>query len=138
MVDFREVRAAVKARLDNISGLRASTFWPPQINCPAAIVVPPEGDYHLSMGSPGVSNVKIDVIILAAPVWSTGYERAQDTLDQYLLEEGSFSIKENLELDFTLGGLVSSIIVHGWRDYGVMEVGETPYMGARLMCEVWT
>jgi hypothetical protein len=49
---------------------------------------------------------------------------AQEQLDAYIAPSGSSSIKALLEADPSLGDVVHSVAVSGWRDYGILQVGE--------------
>jgi hypothetical protein len=59
---------------------------------------------------------------------------AQNNLDQYLV--GATSIKTAVEGDRTLGGKADTCRVTELREYGVIPVGDTLYLGAHFAVEV--
>lgn len=64
---------------------------------------------------------------------------AQDVLDDYLEPDGPKSVKEALEVDRTLGGLVDSLQVtatSGYRRY-LRTDGSSPVLGAQWTVKVW-
>lgn len=131
-----QIRSGLAARLNTISGVRASASWPDTLNLPAAIVKPTSGQYHQAMGSPGYSQITFEIVFLAAST-QLGLKRGQEALDPYLDASGSQSLKAALEGDLTLGGFAQTLIVTGWSNYGSFAVGEIEYIGAQLTVEVW-
>ena len=68
-----------------------------------------------------------------------GMARGQETIDGYLAAAGSQSIAAALRGDRTLGGIVSTLDVSGWRDYGVLDLGVSiEYVGAVFDVQVWS
>lgn len=131
-----QVRSGLKTRIETISGMggRAHATWPTQINPPAAIIAPQDGDYHTSMGSPGHQEMRFEVLLLVQKGTLKG---AQDRLDEYVDPSGSRSLKAAIEGDTTLGGVASAAIVTRWRDYGDLDVGGMPYGGVVFEVTVW-
>lgn len=131
------VRDRIKDKLSDIDGLRAYDVWPDLPNLPAAIVSGQRAEYHHSMGTVGHTLFVFEIVILAASA-QAGFARGQDALDPYLDDQGEQSIKAAVEVDPTLGGITSAVVITEWRDYGVMEVGGQEYVGARLELEVYS
>lgn len=134
-----QIRKGLQTRLKAISGLQAHAFWPDTVNTPAAVVKPMSGQYHQAMGDPGFQMVSFE-ITLAIAATAKGLERGQIALDPYLDAEGTRSIKAAIEGDLTLGGLVSTLIVSGWDNYGAMAIGKVAdieYLGAQIQVTVW-
>ncbi len=142
MATIAQIRDGLQARMATIAGLHAYDVWPDNVEPPAAIVVPKKGDYHQAMGNPGHTHQEYEIILLAAPV-QRGYIRGQDKIDPYLDDAGSSSIKAAIEADKTLGGIVTTTKVVGWRDYGSLSInnetiaGGLEYWGAKLDVEVY-
>ncbi len=142
MATIAAIRDGLKDRIATIDGLHGYDVWPDNVEPPAAIVVPKRGMYHQAMGNPGHTNLEFEVILLAAAV-QRGYVRGQNAVDPYLDDAGSSSIKGAIEGDPTLGGIVTTTKVTGWRDYGSLSVnnetivGGLEYWGAKLDVEVY-
>lgn len=135
MPTVTQIRSGLAARLATIAGLKASSVWPDSLNLPAAIVRPQTGLYHQAMGDPGYQQLTYEIVLLVAPL-QNGLAVGQSTIDPYLDASGTKSIKAAIEGDVTLGGLVSTLIVTGWRDYGTLmaasKVADIEYFGAIL------
>jgi hypothetical protein len=134
MPSFSTARAAVKARLDNITGLNAYATAPGTPNLPAAIVLPgsPPIVYDEVM-SRGADRYNFDVLVL---VNASATQLAQDKLDAYLAGTGDTSIKTVIEADERLGGEADWTRVVAVTQYGDVEYGGNQYLGARLAVEV--
>jgi hypothetical protein len=136
-----DVRRALADALGTISGLRAYAHWPDNIESPAAIVLPIEGEYHQAMGMPGYSGQTYQIVLLAASI-QLGYVRGQEAIDRYLDVDTPESIKAAVERDKTLGGTVTTCHIEGWIEYGSVAVnnesqaGGVEYWGAKLTCSV--
>jgi hypothetical protein len=131
-----QVRAGLEFRLKGISGLQVYAVWPDSLMTPAAIVRPMSGQYHQAMGTPGFSELSLEITFLAAAS-QKGLENGQRLLDDYLDDTGPKSIKAAIEGDTTLGGIIQSLIVTGWTDYGSLAVAEIDYLGATLHLQAW-
>lgn len=135
MAELSAVRDGIKARLATISGLRAHDVWPDQINAPAALVRPIRDPYQLTLGN--AQTWTFEVVLIAHPA-QQGVARGQEVLDEYLADAGPQSIKAALRGDRTLNGIVSTLDVQGWRDYGVIDIGVgIEYVGAIIDLQVW-
>lgn len=125
------VRTALAELVDD-TGLRCDAYVPDKVNPPCAFVAGPSGDFDQTFD--GGVNLTFDVVVLV----SRGDTRTgQERLDAYLADSGAASIKARVEADSELDGEVSSVRVSGWRDYGGrFTVGDTEYIGARVLVEV--
>lgn len=130
-VNVGAIRTNLKTALVAISGLQVFDVWPDTVNVPAAIVKPVSGAYHQTRTS-GAGLVKLDfeVILLAAPT-QIGLANGQKLLDPYL-GTGSGSVQNAVEADQSVGGAASSVVCHGWKDYGSMVVNEIEYLGVKF------
>jgi hypothetical protein len=135
-MDYSDIRDRLKTRLVTISGLRVYATVPDKPEMPAAIIRPLRLDYQQSMGGAlGANRVPFEIILLT-PL-SASNERSQATLDAYLDNSGTYSLKAAIEGDKTLGGTVHTLHVSGWRDYGPIEWVGITYLGVRVDVEVW-
>jgi len=128
------IRRAIAEALEAVSGLRIYQTAPESVNeLPAAYILPRIGTYDFTMG--GASMVhQFEVIVLVSKGGSLA--EAQETLDKYLDPTGTDSIKEAIE-DADLGTDADTIRVDGYRDYGGLEYGGTPYIGCKFDISVW-
>ncbi len=135
-MNLTAIRQGIQTNLKTINGLRCYDVWPDQLNCPAAIVRPVQGDFHQTAGDD--PRILFEVTMLVAPI-EQGFVRGQNKLDAYLGESGADSVKAAIEADSTLNGTVEDVIVRRWRDYGPMEVaGIGEYIGVKFDLEVVT
>ena len=65
-------------------------------------------------------------------------ELSQDSLDEFLAGSGSSSIKQAIEGDSTLGGVVSSARVVEASNYGVYTINSIDYLGVEFNVEIIT
>ena len=61
---------------------------------------------------------------------------AQETLDGFIASSGANSVKQAIESDVTLSGVVSSVRVTEARDYGSYTMNNTDLIGVDFMVEV--
>lgn len=135
MAELAAVRDGLKARLATITGLRAHSTWPDQVNVPAAVVRPVSDPYQQTLSN--VQSWRFEVILITYPA-QDGVAKGQTLLDPYLAAAGAQSIRAALRGDRTLGGIVSTLDVEGWRDYGVLDIGiGIEYIGATVDVQVW-
>lgn len=131
-----QIRNGLAMSLKAIPGLRVEAVWPDTLNTPAALVRPMNGRFHEAMGSPGFSYLTFEIVILAAAT-AKGLKNGQELLDPYLEPSGPKSLKAAIERDITLGGVVTTLIVLGWQNYGSLAVADIEYLGAQLSVDVW-
>lgn len=134
-ISLTAVMDGLEARLATISGLRASSVVPDQINPPQAMVgVPPVPDYHGAM--------RMGLTRLEVPVWvfvSAALDRiGQRLLAEYASPSGTASIRQAIEQPDpdgrkTLGGVpgVQDVMVQSFRPLGREEFGLIGYFGGQ-------
>lgn len=128
------IRRALADSLLVIPGLQVSPVVLANPTPPCAQVTRGPLQYHQAMYD-GVSRPNFTVTCYVALVSDIG---AQQLLDRYLAPTGDLSVKQALEVDTTLGGLVQDLIVTG-------ATGEQPYareqggpvLGSDWAVEVW-
>lgn len=124
------VRAALMVNVAT-SGLRTYDKIPPVVLVPCAISEPLEFDFDYAMH--GSDSAWADVVVLVQRV----SERAgQDALDEYLDSTSSKNLKEAIESDQTLGGLVSALNVKSATP-GQYELAGTVYMAYRFRLQIY-
>lgn len=128
------VRDGIKANLQAIVGLRVFDVVEGAVPLPAAVVYPESIHFDSTMGRG--SDEMVFVVSLA--VSATVDRAAQDKLDSYLNGTGATSIKQAMDANTTLGGIVSFARVAGMRNYGEIQVGQTKMWGADFVIEVLT
>jgi hypothetical protein len=118
MTSLRDIRVGLAASLATLD-IRAHDTWPAVIVPPAAIVRPLSGSFHDTFDDDVVVRLELTLLLQLGDLRS-----AQEQLDAYIAPSGSSSIKALLEADPSLGDVVHSVAVSGWRDYGILQVGE--------------
>jgi len=128
-----QVRDALKTRLETISGLHVYAFPPGQVQVPAAVITPADGefiDYNDSV-STGMLSLTIALFVQRAQERSS-----TEAIDAYVARSGSSSIYATVEAGCTLGGIVDDCVVTAARNHGTFTYGETQYFGCEFSVEV--
>ncbi len=133
MADFSAIRDGIQTRIETITGLRAYSVWPDTVNAPAVLVKPLRWGYRRAIGN--VNQAAFELLVIVS--MGAGLARAQAALDAYLDDTGVTSIKAAIEGGKTLGGIVDTLVVDGWRDYDSYEINGVDYLGAKINLEVW-
>ena len=129
-----EVRNALKATLESISGLRVHAFPKGEISPPAAVIMPAEGaflSYRVTMDA----SHDLELTITVFTQWSTD-AGATEALDAYLADSGTKSIYAAVEADQTLGGVVDSCTVVSAQNHGKVTYGGPDYFAVEFAVEV--
>ena len=101
MATTQQIRAGIKARLDTISGLRAHTNPPDQIDGTSAVVFRRTTTFDSTLD--GESDDLTFAVTVFVP-WTT--DRAQEQLDPFTAGSGTSSVRVAINGDPTLGGVV--------------------------------
>ena len=135
MASLSSIRSGLSTRLATISGLSVYAFVPDSIEPPTALVgVMSSVDYDSTM-SRGSDSYEIPLYLYVSRVDA---ELSQDSLDEFLAGSGSSSIKQAIEGDSTLGGVVSSARVVEASNYGVYTINSIDYLGVEFSVEIIT
>jgi hypothetical protein len=135
MASLSSIRSGLSTRLATISGLSVYSFVPDSIEPPTAVVgVMSSVDYDSTM-SRGSDSYEIPLYLYVSRVDA---ELSQDSLDEFLAGSGSSSIKQAIEGDSTLGGVVSSARVVEASNYGVYTINSIDYLGVEFSVEIIT
>jgi hypothetical protein len=125
-----DIREALAVAMRVIPGMQCSPYLLSNPTPPCAQVSRGPVNYDQAMQG-GVHRPTFTVTAFVALVSDTG---AQKLLDRYLAADGDLSIKQALEADRTLGGLVQDLHVTG-------ASGEQPYardQGGPVLGSDWT
>jgi len=135
MASLSSIRSGLSTRLATISGMSVYSFVPDSIEPPTAVVgVMSSVDYDSTM-SRGSDSYEIPLYLYVSRVDA---ELSQDSLDEFLAGSGSSSIKQAIEGDSTLGGVVSSARVVEASNYGVYTINSIDYLGVEFSVEIIT
>lgn len=135
MASLSSIRSGLSTRLATISGMSVYSFVPDSIEPPTAVVgVMSSVDYDSTM-SRGSDLYEIPLYLYVSRVDA---ELSQDSLDEFLAGSGSKSIKQAIEGDSTLGGVVSSARVVEASNYGVYTINSIDYLGVEFNVEIIT
>lgn len=131
---IQQVMDGVRDRLLTITGLRADSFSPGQINPPHAIVdVPGIPNYHLTM-TKGLFQIDVTVTLLV----QVGDTRAaQQALVGYADPSGAGSVVAAIEAERTLGGTASDCVVDSYERLGDEQVAAIGYFGGQWRVRVY-
>lgn len=136
-MEIAEIRAALAAACATVvvppddRALDARPYVPDSVIPPCAYPAESSGTYDDTLDGTGAAVVTMRVLT------SRGESAAgQAALDALLASSGPSSIKAAIEVDPTLGGACSSVVVDGWDGYQLYDVGGTEYYGAELQIGV--
>lgn len=126
MADYAAIADGLQARLATISGLRAYSEWPDQLNVPAGIVLP--GEPFLEDATfDGNYDATYDLLLLVNK--ASGDVRGTRALYAYMASTGTLSVRAALDGDTTLGGAAHDLIHMQVFGYGEYTHGTVPYLG---------
>jgi len=131
MASITDIRGGIATNLQRISGLRVSSFAPDLVNPPVAIVEPDSTPVKFDIAmNRGLDEFRFTVTVIT----NRADERSgQNKLDAYCAGSGSFSVKQAIEYDRTLGGVVNDCRVTEISSYGSISVNEIQYVAAEFL-----
>lgn len=132
MTTLGEIRDGIAANLATISGLRASSFAPDQINPPIAVVMPDKIRYDSAFGR-GMDSYEFTILVF---VGRQDERSAQSRLDDYCNPTGALSIKTAIESDKTLAAAAMDTRVVEMTGITPVIVGDTTYLTASFSVAV--
>lgn len=128
-----DIRAGLATAIATIDGLSAEPYARDNVDPPMAMVGGPDNaEFDKTFGR-GHDDYEFGVIVFSSRVDD---EAGQEQLDAYLDPFGPSSIKQAIEADPTLGGVVEDLRVERTQEYGAHEVGRVVYFGAVLVVKV--
>jgi hypothetical protein len=137
-----EVRTAIASTLQAaLPELQVSPYILSNPTPPCAYLFPGEVDYDVAPGGATMNARGGDTwnFVLRAWVGEVGDIGAQQYLDALLEPNGDTSIKDIVETDYTLGGLVynvTALTCSGYRQYQP-TAGSAPVMGAEWTLQIF-
>lgn len=126
MSSVAAIAEGLKVRLATISGVRAYSYQPEQLNPPFAYPVLNTVSYHQTMGM-GNAVTQFDwTVYVVAGRW---VDRTAFTyLDGFLSPTGATSIRAALEGDLTLGGACQNLVVASSANINALEQDDAEYL----------
>ena len=132
-VTISQVSDGLAARLATISGLRTASVIPDQPNPPVAVVQINNVSYDTAFKG-GLTTYSFVVSVIVGRVTE---RQAQDRLDLYSSTSGSASVKEAIEGDRSLGGIVADTRVTEMTGINAVLLGEATYLAANFAVTVY-
>lgn len=134
MGKIKDIRAGLATAIDTISGLQGEAYVRDNPDVPVAQVSGPDnGEYDQTFGR-GHDDWEFGVILL---VQRTSDEEGQELLDSYLDPFGPSSVKQAIEADPTLGGVVEDLRVVRTQEYGAVEMSNGAiHLGAVMVVKI--
>lgn len=129
-----EIYSALATRLDTISGLTVYDYQPDTVMAtPMAFPSLNTIEYHRAMGG-GLQTYSFTITVI---VGRMDDKTAQTALHNYSSWSGSASIRETLESDKTLGGVVETLIVQSSANVNAMSNGDNQFLTVDITLTVY-
>ena len=126
MSSVSDIATGLQTRLATISGVRAYSYQPEQLNPPFAYPVLNTVSYHQTMGM-GSAMTQFDwTVYVVVGRWVDRV--AVTNLDGFLSSTGSSSIRAALEGDLTLGGACQNLVVSSSANISALEQDDAEYL----------
>ena len=128
-----QIKTGLAANLATVSGLRAYAYQPDNVNTPFAWPLLDSIQYNGAMGG-GLITHKFTVSVV---VGRSAERTAQTLLDGYLSYKGPTSIRQAIESDRTLGGVVQDLIVESANNISTLEANDATYLAIDFVVTVY-
>lgn len=129
MASVAALRTGIANNLSTIPGLRTAAKVPDDPKPPVAIVLPQSVNYDQSFQR-GMTIYNFSVLLLVSRV---SERTGQESLDSWVSSTGTYSIKNAIESDKTLGGNAFDVRVSEVRNYGEVSAGDVNYFSAEFI-----
>ena len=126
MASVSAIAEGLKTRLATISGVRAYSYQPEQLNPPFAYPILNGVSYHQTMGMGGAVTQFDWSVYVVVGRWVDRV--AMTNLDAFLSPTGASSIRAALEGDRTLGGACSDLMVATSANISALEQDDAEYL----------
>jgi hypothetical protein len=136
MASVDAIANGFKTRLATITGVRAYSYQPEQLNPPFAFPVLNSVTYHKTMGMGNATTQYDWTIFVVTGRWVDRV--AHKRLDDFLSPTGASSIRAALEGDLTLGGAASDLIVSSSANISALEQDDAEYLQVSFSVTVYT
>jgi len=123
-----QIKTGLAANLATVSGLRAYAYQPDNVNTPFAWPLLDSIQYNGAMGG-GLITHKFTISVVV--------RTAQTLLDGYLSYAGAISIRQAIESDRTLGGVVQDLIVESASNISTLEANDAIYLAIDFTVTVY-
>ena len=128
-----QIKTGLAANLATVSGLRAYAYQPDNVNTPFAWPLLDSIQYNGAMGG-GLITHKFTISVV---VGRSAERTAQTLLDGYLSYKGAISIRQAIESDRTLGGVVQDLIVESANNISTLEANDATYLAIDFVVTVY-
>ncbi len=128
-----QIKTGLAANLATVSGLRAYAYQPDNVNTPFAWPLLDSIQYNGAMGG-GLITHKFTISVV---VGRSAERTAQTLLDGYLSYKGATSIRQAIESDRTLGGVVQDLIVESADNISTLEANDATYLAIDFVVTVY-
>jgi hypothetical protein len=128
-----QIKTGLAANLATVSGLRAYAYQPDNVNTPFAWPLLDSIQYNGAMGG-GLITHQFTISVV---VGRSAERTAQTLLDGYLSYAGAISIRQAIESDRTLGGVVQDLIVESANNISTLEANDTTYLAIDFVVTVY-
>jgi len=128
-----QIKTGLAANLATVSGLRAYAYQPDNVNTPFAWPLLDSIQYNGAMGG-GLITHKFTISVV---VGRSAERTAQTLLDGYLSYKGATSIRQAIESDRTLGGVVQDLIVESANNISTLEANDATYLAIDFVVTVY-
>ena len=128
-----QIKTGLAANLATVSGLRAYAYQPDNVNTPFAWPLLESIQYNGAMGG-GLITHQFTISVV---VGRSAERTAQNLLDGYLSYKGATSIRQALESDRTLGGVVQDLIVESANNISTLEANDATYLAIDFVVTVY-
>jgi hypothetical protein len=128
-----QIKTGLAANLATVSGLRAYAYQPDNVNTPFAWPLLDSIQYNGAMGG-GLITHRFTVSVV---VGRSAERTAQTLLDGYLSYKGATSIRQAIESDRTLGGVVQDLIVESADNISTLEANDATYLAIDFVVTVY-
>jgi hypothetical protein len=128
-----QIKTGLATNLATVSGLRAYAYQPDNVNTPFAWPLLDSIQYNGAMGG-GLITHKFTISVV---VGRAAERTAQNLLDGYLSYKGATSIRQAIESDRTLGGVVQDLIVESANNISTLEANDAIYLAIDFVVTVY-
>ena len=128
-----QIKTGLAANLATVSGLRAYAYQPDNVNTPFAWPLLDSIQYNGAMGG-GLITHRFTISVV---VGRSAERTAQNLLDGYLSYKGATSIRQAIESDRTLGGVVQDLIVESANNISTLEANDATYLAIDFVVTVY-
>ena len=128
-----QIKTGLAANLATVSGLRAYAYQPDNVNTPFAWPLLDSIQYNGAMGG-GLITHRFTISVV---VGRSAERTAQNLLDGYLSYKGATSIRQAIESDRTLGGVVQDSIVESANNISTLEANDATYLAIDFVVTVY-